>query len=293
MAGIHPSKKLVVLPVCKVDNEICVNLNVFAHAVQTGSDLISYQLLPSEDNGLSYLRLASHIYSMIVVLGKPCLDVVILRRDYFSNIEGHANTLVGSSNDLSSDPSSSTSRQDRSAVPCGVKGYAYGDGTADFYDKYNVVAVGGTFDRLHAGHRLLLTAAAWACRDKLRIGITGDNLLREKKYREFVAPLHKRSQQAQHFAKSVKPALPIVIISELTDPAGPTATDPSIDAIVVSSETAAGARKINGVRRASGLNSMTIIEVGVLDTQGQKLSSTALREAESKAKHMAHGSSPP
>lgn len=288
MTYSRPPDNLLVLPVFKVGNEICVNLTIFAHAVQTGPDHISYRLVPSDDDGLSYLRLATHIYSMIVVLGKPCLDVVILRRDYIVKTAADVATLTAPFEKSSS----STSGHKHSAVPCGVHGYVFGDGTADFYNKYDVVAVGGTFDRLHAGHRLLVTAAAWASREKLRIGVTGSNLLHGKKYKNFIAPFHKRSQHAQSFAMSVKPTLPAITISELRDSAGPSVTDPTIDAIVVSSETAASAREINDAREASGLNRMVTIRVDVLDTQGQKLSSTALREAESQKKGTAHGSAP-
>ena len=35
------------------------------------------------------------------------------------------------------------------------------------------VAVGGTFDRLHAGHRLLLAASALVCTGSLFVGVTG------------------------------------------------------------------------------------------------------------------------
>ena len=35
------------------------------------------------------------------------------------------------------------------------------------------VAVGGTFDRLHVGHRLLLAATALICTEKVYIGVTG------------------------------------------------------------------------------------------------------------------------
>lgn len=36
------------------------------------------------------------------------------------------------------------------------------------------VAVGGTFDRLHAGHRLLLAATALVSRQHIFVGITGE-----------------------------------------------------------------------------------------------------------------------
>ena len=38
---------------------------------------------------------------------------------------------------------------------------------------YPVVALGGTFDHLHAGHKILLSLAAWIARDKLIVGVTG------------------------------------------------------------------------------------------------------------------------
>jgi len=38
---------------------------------------------------------------------------------------------------------------------------------------YPVTAIGGTFDHLHAGHKILLSMAAWITGQKLIIGITG------------------------------------------------------------------------------------------------------------------------
>ena len=41
---------------------------------------------------------------------------------------------------------------------------------------FSHVAVGGTFDRLHVGHRLLLAATALICTEKVYIGVTGIHL---------------------------------------------------------------------------------------------------------------------
>ncbi len=41
---------------------------------------------------------------------------------------------------------------------------------------YPVVAVGGTFDHLHAGHKILLSMTAWIADEKVVIGVTGMSL---------------------------------------------------------------------------------------------------------------------
>lgn len=39
--------------------------------------------------------------------------------------------------------------------------------------QYHVAALGGTFDHLHAGHKILLSMAAWIACEKVIVGITG------------------------------------------------------------------------------------------------------------------------
>ena len=75
---------------------------------------------------------------------------------------------------------------------------------------YTRVAVGGTFDRLHAGHRLLLAASALLARDSLFVGVTGDALLAGKAHKERLQPSATREAAAASFAVAVRPALAVL-----------------------------------------------------------------------------------
>ena len=44
-------------------------------------------------------------------------------------------------------------------------------------NRFSTVAMGGTFDHLHAGHRVLLTMAAWVAERRVIAGITGASSL--------------------------------------------------------------------------------------------------------------------
>lgn len=244
------------------NGKLCVCMHDFNEIIPTASDASCYTVYLDDDKGVNYLRFATAIFSALVNLGKPCLDVVI-PRDIIPIM-----------------PRLELECPPNSWVPVGGEGYTFGDGHVDFYNKYDTVAVGGTFDRLHAGHRLLLTAAAWASRVLLIIGVTGETMLRNKRHKELINSFEERSKRAVDFARRVKRTLPNVVAAELVDAAGPTATDPSICALVVSRETADGARRINETRVKHGLNAMAIIVVDVLDTKEQKLSSSALRETD-------------
>lgn len=266
MQGIDET--FISVPVSCYEGELFASLRYFGEQMLSACDHGKYAVTPSFDQGLCYLQFATQIYSKLVMLDRPCVDVVVRRRD---DVQSELKTSV-------LEPPLPDSEDPGEAVRVDSSGDSSAEGSIDFYNKYGVVAVGGTFDRMHAGHRLLLTVAAWATRQKLRLGVTSEVLLKGKKFREVIASFDDRSTTAKEFALRVKPTLPEIVITELKDPAGPTATDPSIEAIVVSKETAAGARAINERRLSAGLPSMAIIEVDVLDAQGKKLSSTALRE---------------
>lgn len=124
--------------------------------------------------------------------------------------------------------------------------------------RYRKVALGGTFDKLHNGHRKLLTLAAASSSDTLVVGVMGDDLLKKKAKSELIATFSERKEIVTKFLAIAKPSLTYDIL-ELSDPFGPTITDPTIDAIVVSSETISGANKINQLRTEKGMLPLVIL----------------------------------
>jgi len=192
------------------------------------------------------------------------------------------------------------------------------------------VAVGGTFDHLHAGHKLLLTATALllepASNSKpqeercLTIGITGDELLKNKRYAEVLESWDERQAAVCQFLLAIihfgdpeegieesvqhreegpngraihyrlKGGLLIKCV-EISDPYGPTITDESITALVVSGETRSGGKAVNEKRAEKGWSELAVFEIDVLDAESQdetepnrtnnfqgKISSTEIRK---------------
>lgn len=146
--------------------------------------------------------------------------------------------------------------------------------------RYRKVALGGTFDKLHNGHRKLLTLAAASSTDTLIVGVMGDELLKKKANSELIAKFAERKEFVSIFLSITKPSLTYEIL-ELSDPFGPTITDPSIDAIVVSSETISGANKINLLRSEKGLSPLVILVSR--RSGGATMSSTFIRRTLSSA----------
>ncbi|KAI2708470.1 hypothetical protein CBS147332_6531 [Penicillium roqueforti] len=187
---------------------------------------------------------------------------------------------------------------------------------------YSVV-VGGTFDHLHVGHKLLLTAVALALeplhrgqKGRLTIGVTGDALLVNKKYAEFLESWEERWQSTAAFLTAImdfspekkspqierafapgpngktvlvriQPNLAFEFV-EISDPFGPTITEENLGAIVVSKETHSGGAAVNEERVKKGWKSLDVFEVDVLQsgeattaTDGEgfesKISSTDIR----------------
>jgi pantetheine-phosphate adenylyltransferase len=136
------------------------------------------------------------------------------------------------------------------------------------------VAIGGTFDILHDGHKALLKKA-YSLGD-VTIGLVSDEMARGKLFVSNAYDTRKRAVIA--YIKALTGTNPEIVA--LDDPYGPTLKE-QFDYIVVSPETFRTAKEINTLRSQRGLPSIKIICVDfVLAQDGRPISSTRIHQGE-------------
>lgn len=140
--------------------------------------------------------------------------------------------------------------------------------------QYKKVAVGGTFDRFHNGHRKLLEEA-FKHGDIVVIGITS-NIFAKKK-----GNVESYSIRMNNLNDFVITKHNNFHISRLDDPYGSTIFEKDFDAIVVSEETEPTALKINDIRKSKNMIPLDIIVISfVYAEDGIPISSTRIRKGE-------------
>lgn len=139
--------------------------------------------------------------------------------------------------------------------------------------KYYKVAVGGTFDKFHDGHKKLLSTA-FEIAENVEIGVTSDAFGGLK---GDIDSCELRMKNLKSFFKDKSN----FIIVPLDDPYGTTIYDSDFDAIVVSQETEPTAVDINEIRVSKGMDPIDIVVVSfVLAYDGTPISSTRIRRGE-------------
>ncbi|CAE7057292.1 unnamed protein product [Rhizoctonia solani] len=116
---------------------------------------------------------------------------------------------------------------------------------------YPVSVIGGTFDYLHPGHKILLSMAAWISTSKLIVGVTDDALLTKKANKRYIQPITERTASVTSFVRLFKPSIECEAVP-IQDVYGPTGWDSNIQALVVSRETLGGAASGSTATSSSG-----------------------------------------
>jgi len=147
------------------------------------------------------------------------------------------------------------------------------------------VAVGGTFDPIHDGHRELLRKALEEGDEGVVVGLTSDELAPktrpkpreirpfEERRENLLGELEKLDEEDRYRRE--------FSVNKLEDPYGVASEDPEFDALVVSPETEEGGEKINEIRKKRGYEPLEIFVVPhVIADDGEPISSTRVVDGE-------------
>ena len=101
--------------------------------------------------------------------------------------------------------------------------------------KFKTVAVGGTFDEFHKGHRILLLKA-FEVSEKVLIGLCSDKLVESLTKPHITAHYEQRLEELKSFLQQEE-LLERAQIIPLNDPFGVTLSEDCVEALVFNRET--------------------------------------------------------
>lgn len=147
---------------------------------------------------------------------------------------------------------------------------------------YTSVVLGGTFDRLHNGHKALFTKA-FSAGKFVTIGLTTDKFIKTYKQDSpiLIKSYTERKNNLEEWLR-IHGWVGRYEIIPLEDRFGPT-TDKSADydALVVSSETKMTSEEINRIRKEHGLSPLAVIVIPMISAEDRmRISSTRIRKNE-------------
>ena len=144
--------------------------------------------------------------------------------------------------------------------------------------QFDLVAMGGTFDIIHAGHVALLTKS-FSISSKVIIGLSSDQLA-TKRGKNLINDYPKRLSSLKDVIEQNFPNSSYEI-SELENDFGPAVIEGSVKALVVSEETNSKGLRLNELRADRNLPPVEIVIVPmILAKDGKAISSTRIKNSE-------------
>lgn len=144
--------------------------------------------------------------------------------------------------------------------------------------RFDLVAMGGTFDIIHKGH-LALLSKAFSISSKVIIGLTGDELA-GRKGKKILNTYDKRFEILE---KTINVNFPDIAyqISKLDNDFGPAVLEEDVQALVVSEETASQGDVLNKLRRERNLPPVSVVIVPmILAKDNNRISTTRIKNSE-------------
>ena len=144
--------------------------------------------------------------------------------------------------------------------------------------KFDLVAMGGTFDVIHKGHITLLSEA-FSISAKVIIGLTSDEMALRKE-KDLQNDYNKRLEM---LVKTIEKKFPKMEfeISKLENDFGPAVLEKEVQALVVSGETSDQGDILNQLRKKKNLPLVDVVVVPmVLAKDGLRISTTRIKNQE-------------
>lgn len=144
--------------------------------------------------------------------------------------------------------------------------------------QFGLVAMGGTFDVIHAGHIALLDRA-FSVSSKVIIGLTSDELA-AKKGKKLWHPYPQRLDTLKLLIEK-RFAGKLYVISPLDNDFGPAVLEREVEALIVSEETEYQGDVLNLQRKLRGIPPVqTVMVPMIMASDGTRISSTRIRNSE-------------
>ena len=145
--------------------------------------------------------------------------------------------------------------------------------------EFRKVAVGGTFDELHRGHKVLVMKA-FEIGERVLIGLSSDMLVEKMSKPHVTASYEERLIALEAFLTDLNLWSKTEVV-RLDDPYGSSIKDSRLQALVVSEETKPVASTINEHRERAGLPRLKVITVNMVPSQNcTPISTTRIRKGE-------------